>query len=200
MRWCVMDKTENSIENIMRSTVRVAFEKGFSNTRTADIAREAGVSEGLIYKYFPTKKDLFTMVIKDNLKRLKVGIEEIIIDQTCATTDKIRRLIDLHFNFFTIERNIGSLILGHSERMSLGGGVDSIVEYGLKPYVELVSQILNEGIARGEFRPLDTEQISTIIISAMQITLVTHIINKNTDDLEKAKKELEKYILAGIEA
>lgn len=192
-----MGKVEESIERIMQATVRVAFEKGFSNTRTADIAKEAGVSEGLIFKYFPSKKELFAMIIKDGFKRIKEGVEKIIDDSSVSPTSKINALVDFHFKFFTIERNIGNLILGHSERMSLGS-VGSIYEFGLIPYVKLIIQILDQGIASGEFRELNTELIATTIIGCMQITLVSQILAKRTENLEEVKRELKEYILSGI--
>lgn len=34
-------------------------EKGYYNTNTAEIAKEAGVSTGIIYRYFPDKKAIF---------------------------------------------------------------------------------------------------------------------------------------------
>jgi TetR/AcrR family transcriptional regulator, fatty acid metabolism regulator protein len=194
-----MGKVEDSIEKIMQATVRVAFEKGFSNTRTADIAKEAGVSEGLIFKYFPTKNKLFAIIIKENFKRLQAGITLIIENQSLTATGKINALIDYHFDFFANQRNIAQLLFGHSDRKSIGD-VEPIIEYAIKPYVQLVMKILNEGINSGEFRFLQPEVISVALIATMQLSVITSILFNHQSELGTTKNEIKEYILSGIKA
>lgn len=43
--------------NLVAATVRVINERGFARTRVTDIAAEAGVSVGLLHRYFPTLDD-----------------------------------------------------------------------------------------------------------------------------------------------
>jgi AcrR family transcriptional regulator len=40
-------------------------EKGFSGTKTREIAERAGVSEGLIFKHFPSKEDLYAAILAE---------------------------------------------------------------------------------------------------------------------------------------
>ena len=58
-----LDKKEAFTEKhlkILEAAVRVFSEKGFSASRTSEVAKAAGVSEGTIFNYFKTKKDLLT--------------------------------------------------------------------------------------------------------------------------------------------
>jgi AcrR family transcriptional regulator len=48
---------------ILEAAVKVFSEKGFSAARTSEVAKEAGVSEGTIFNYFKTKKDLLTSMV-----------------------------------------------------------------------------------------------------------------------------------------
>jgi TetR/AcrR family fatty acid metabolism transcriptional regulator len=192
-------KVEKTIENIIQATIKVAFAKGFANTRTSDIAKEAGVSEGLIFKYFPTKNHLFATIIKDNIQRIKKGVDVFIETPNLSATEKLENLIDFHFDFFTNQRNMVSLLLGHSERKSIGD-IASILEHGLRPYVQLIARILQEGINSGEFRPFDVETISIALLGSMQISLIAKIFLQKTDELEETKIHVKEYILAGIKA
>lgn len=45
-------------EKIVKAALKVFSEKGYNGATTSEIAREAGVAEGTIFRYFPTKKDL----------------------------------------------------------------------------------------------------------------------------------------------
>ncbi len=192
-----MNKAEAAKEKIIEATVRLAMAKGFANTRTAEIAREAGVSEGLIFKYFPTKNQLFTMIINDNIQRLKSGIEEIINNRGLNSTAKLVALINFHFSFFTIDRNIVQLVFGHSDRKSMVD-IESVLQHGVHPYVKLVIKILEEGINSGEFKPFDPEVTALAIIGSMQVNLINKIILKKNEDLERVKNELMEFILTAI--
>jgi AcrR family transcriptional regulator len=55
-------KQRRSIEKkkkIVNAGFKLFCEKGFYKTNTAEIAREAGVSTGIVYRYFPDKKAIF---------------------------------------------------------------------------------------------------------------------------------------------
>lgn len=49
---------EERREAILDAALSVFSRKGFNGTTTKDIAREAGVSEALLYRHFPSKEDL----------------------------------------------------------------------------------------------------------------------------------------------
>lgn len=64
--------TESKHEAIVQAAIRLFAEHGFERTTTKMIAREAGVAEGTIYIYFPTKKHiLLAFVERTGLESLK---------------------------------------------------------------------------------------------------------------------------------
>jgi len=193
-----MNKAETTKEKIIAATVKLAMAKGFANTRTAEIAKEAGVSEGLIFKYFPTKNQLFAVIINDNIQRLKSGVQEIIDDRNLNPTAKLISLINFHFRFFIDDRNIVQLVFGHSDRKSMVD-IESVIQQGVYPYVRLVIKILEEGIKSGEFKPFDPEVTALAIIGSLQVNLINKLILKNNEDMERVKNELIEFILAAIQ-
>ena len=42
-------------EKILKSAIKIFSEKGFSASTTSEIAKDAGVAEGTIFRYFKTK-------------------------------------------------------------------------------------------------------------------------------------------------
>lgn len=55
-------KQQRSIEKkkrIIEAGFKLFCEKGYHNTNTAEIAKEAGVSTGIVYNYFENKKSIF---------------------------------------------------------------------------------------------------------------------------------------------
>ena len=63
---------ERRQQEILDVAIRIFNSKGYRSSTTAEIAKEAGVSEPTLYKHFPSKKDLFLKCvhsIEDELQR-----------------------------------------------------------------------------------------------------------------------------------
>ena len=56
-------------EQILETALGLFAERGFDATSTRQIAKEAGIAEGLIFHYFPTKASLLTAILEDRLER-----------------------------------------------------------------------------------------------------------------------------------
>lgn len=60
----------NRKQNIADSALALFAERGYESTSTQLIAKEAGVSEALIFKHFGNKEKLLAFVIKEGYKRI----------------------------------------------------------------------------------------------------------------------------------
>lgn len=82
------------LEDLLRTAVEVIVERGFANTRTADVAKAAGVSQALVFYHFNTKDALlaqaFEYAAEQDLARLRT-----VIDSRDLPLDKLRRLLRL---------------------------------------------------------------------------------------------------------
>lgn len=65
--------------NIIKYGFELICEKGYHNTNTAEIAKAAGVSTGIVYQYFNDKRDIFLQGIEQYSKSLLFPITEISI-------------------------------------------------------------------------------------------------------------------------
>ena len=51
-------------DRILATSLELFAKRGFSATRTKDVARAAGVSEAMVFKHFPDKKSLYRALIE----------------------------------------------------------------------------------------------------------------------------------------
>lgn len=58
-------------EQIKQATLKVFARRGYTGTKTSVIAEEAGISEGLIYRYFQSKKELYTTIVQELMEEAK---------------------------------------------------------------------------------------------------------------------------------
>jgi AcrR family transcriptional regulator len=55
----------NKRDDVLRATLKLTAERGFTGTSTANIAEEAGVGVGTIYRYFRSKDELYTALFNE---------------------------------------------------------------------------------------------------------------------------------------
>ena len=61
---------------IIDAGLKLISEKGYFATNTAEIAKEAGVSTGIVYQYFHDKKDILVHAVKLYFDRIFEPIEQ----------------------------------------------------------------------------------------------------------------------------
>lgn len=65
---------------LVDTALRVFAEGSYRGTTTAEIAREAGVSEPILYRHFASKRDLYLACIEASWERLRSAWDEAITD------------------------------------------------------------------------------------------------------------------------
>ena len=75
--------TEIRQEQIKQAVLDIIHSDGLKNLSTRNLAKKVGMSEGAIFKHFPTKQDIIISIIKDvqsefigELKKVSASEEE----------------------------------------------------------------------------------------------------------------------------
>ncbi|MDR9857005.1 TetR/AcrR family transcriptional regulator [Paenibacillus sp. VCA1] len=63
-------------EQIKQAALKEFARRGYKGTKTSSIAKEAGISEGLIYRYFQSKDELFITLIQELMEEAKRELDE----------------------------------------------------------------------------------------------------------------------------
>lgn len=84
------ERSEETRRRIVEAAMRLFAQHGFDRTSTATIAKEAGVSQGIIFHYFENKRKLFWTVVLEGVEEAdsrKKALEEI-----AEQTDPVEKL------------------------------------------------------------------------------------------------------------
>jgi TetR/AcrR family transcriptional regulator len=71
---------------LVDTALRVFADGSYRGTTTAEIAREAGISEPILYRHFASKRDLYLACINEAWRRLRTMWDEVIAD--AASSDE----------------------------------------------------------------------------------------------------------------
>lgn len=100
---------------IIEAGYKLFAEHGYFNTNTAEIAKEAGVSTGIVYGYFHDKRDILLevldMYIEDAFTPVFVGFEKISspIDFNYLVTHAVDKAVESHRKNAAIHQALHSL-------------------------------------------------------------------------------------------
>lgn len=83
-------------EKIIKAGFDLICEKGYYNTNTAEIAKAAGVSTGIVYSYFKDKRDIFIEGIKEYATSIMYPMIEV------ATSKNLNNLKDILENMIDV--------------------------------------------------------------------------------------------------
>jgi AcrR family transcriptional regulator len=62
-------------EEILKVAARLFAERGYSNTDTQDLADELQVGKGTLYRYFPTKRELFLAAVDRVMREMRQRVD-----------------------------------------------------------------------------------------------------------------------------
>src|SRR6476659_7543422 len=74
---------------VLDSACRAFFESSYRGATTAGIAREAGISEPILYRHFGSKRDLYIACLDEAWRSLRTFAEKAIADDPGRCLGKI---------------------------------------------------------------------------------------------------------------
>ena len=106
------DEVDQSTEQkIMTAAQRVFMQKGYSATRTRDIAEEAGINLALLNYYFRSKEKLFELVMFEKLSSFFGAIAPVLNDTSLSLDQKIILFSNNYIDLLTANPELPLFIL-----------------------------------------------------------------------------------------
>lgn len=160
---------------LLAAALDLFAEKGFAATRAEEVAHRAGVSKGTLFLYFSSKEELFKAVVRENISALYPDWNTELEAYTGSTPDLLR------YSMLTWWKRLGDtkasaiLKLVMSEASNFPELALFYQREVVEPGRKLLLRILQRGVDRGEFRPLDmTYGVYAVLAPMMFLVLWKH--------------------------
>jgi AcrR family transcriptional regulator len=194
-----LKKSEQTKQRILTAAANLLSTKGISEARTAELAAEAGLSEGAIFRYFPSKRHLIEAVVRHFLGELHKELNNVLKEaENLPEKEALEMIIDFHFGFFSWRGGIIQNIIVNPNANSIDLPVKVLIEEGLLPYTSKIRALLESGMEKGIFRKGDSSLISTALIGLMQIIILRKLTLGADYSFADAKAEVKQIFFSGI--
>ncbi len=182
---------------ITRALKSLLEQKEFSAITTAEIARIAGVTDALIYKYFKDKRDLLHQVLSEYLEQYRTQIN-LDLKGIKGTLNQLRKLIWSHINVYATNRVFARILL--IEVRNYPDYYKSETYGRVKEYSDIVLQIINDGIQNREIRDdLPPRLLRHSILGSIEQVCLSGITFGKDIDPDALTDQLCAFIFKGIE-
>lgn len=159
-------------EQLLDVALRLFSTQGFSATPTKQIAKEAGVAEGLVFHYFPSKVDVLKALAErrdtfaGEVRALLGGVEgrpaRKVLPELVTDWVSLVRQEDALFSMLLAESQTNPE-LGTAFREVIGGTVDKLADF------------LTARVEAGELRAdLETRSAALMFFSPLIVFFITH--------------------------
>ncbi len=152
---------------LLDAALEIFVEKGFAATRVEDVARQAGVSKGTVFLYFPSKEELFKAVVRENIAGGLNEWKEEFPQFQGSTQEMLRHVMQTWWERIGATKASGIIPLAMSEAGNFPEIAAFFREEVIYPSHNLIRQILQRGMERGEFRELNLEYGIYTILAPM---------------------------------
>ena len=163
-------------DRILRAAVTIFSRKGFFNSKVSEIARAASVADGTIYLYFRNKDDLLISLFEEKMGEVVADVRRRIADGG-NSLEKLKKFIENHMDL--LEREAGLVEVLQVELRQSTKFLKDYTPVKFFEYLEIISDILEEGRKEGIFRPdLNVSIARRAIFGALDELSLTYILSR----------------------
>lgn len=191
------DKKVSSKEQILQAALICFARKGYHQTTMDDIVATSNLSKGTLYWYFKSKQELFIALIDWFFRQFDEEISHTSLDHVSAA-EKIRAMVAVFMA--NIEQTIPfyKITMDFWAQTSEDEQLRQMFGQFLSKFQGQLSAVIEEGIARGEFRPVNTPQVALAFFGALDALGLYKTLLGDQIDLPGSVEAMLDVMLAGL--
>ncbi len=189
------ERLANNRDRILMATRKLVSEGGFREAQVAAVAAVAGISTGMIYRYFPSKAELFVEVLGAAVEQEISMLNEIATGSGPAG-ERLGAAVTCFVRRALTGPNLAYAFIAEP----VDPEVDTARIRYRKKFGDVFKAILIDGIEKGELPDQDPEASAACIVGAFTEALVGPIgpTTRNTRDKERLVESIRTFCLRAV--
>lgn len=177
-------------ERIASAAEGLFASKGFARTTTAEIALQAGVSEGILFHHFKSKRELFAHVASRYARGL---VEAMLQNHPEGLSIGPEQAIRNAFAFAREHRSMQGVFAVRDPELA-----DLVHSESRSRVVDSLEQILRFGMEHGQCRPMNPRIVAELCHSLVDGALQACFVEREGEDEEQYVEETIRCIMGAL--
>ncbi len=192
-----INRTDSTKQRIIKVATKVFAKKGLAEAKISEIAEGANVSNATIYEHFSNKEGLLFAIPAQITKSLFETME-FHLKLIRGSANKLRSIIYLFIDSYRRNPDFTAVLmiyLKHNKKF-----LDTKGHHAIKAGIRHISEIIEDGVASGEFKKgINPYLIRSMILGTIEHLVTNWVMTGNPDNLEEFVDPLIDTIILGIE-
>ena len=169
-RW--QRRADERPQELLEAALAVFVERGFAAARLEEVAKRAGVSKGTVYLYFSSKEDLLKALVQSAIVPELDNVEALMRSHRGSSRELLVKMVGVMWRAIALSplSGIPKLMLAEA------GNFPELARFFLETVIErhwsLLRRVLEQGMARGEFRALPPDLAVRIFVAPMMMAVL----------------------------
>lgn len=182
---------------ILDTAARVFATYGFANTQVQTIANHLGIGNGTIYRYFPTKEQLFLNAVERGLSELKAEMDAMLSQQHDSAAELIQIAVRTYLAFFHRRPEMAELFI--QERAAFPHHHRPLYFAAHEDEIECKhAAFFNRLVESGVIRPIPQERFFAVIGDLLYGTILTNLLTNRPSNPDEQAHDVLDVILNGL--
>jgi AcrR family transcriptional regulator len=181
-------------DGLFEAAVAVIGQYGSAGLTMERLAIAARVAKGSVYNYFRNKRGLLQFVYRKAYEPINVQMHEIAVSSQTAPA-KLEAMARMYFEHVNQDRQLFDFLLNDA---SVRGLLKTEQDSLRAQVIAVLTGILEQGVAAGEFRPLDARRVAEMILGAIRQLAECDLAGDEPGSAEEIVGALTPVFLEGI--
>ncbi len=198
MKKALSSKGERTKQFVIEQAANVFNKNGYHGTSVQHLRAATRLTSGVIYSNFDGKQELAEKAFEWNVERLNASYKSAFQSKSSAR-EKLTAFIEHPYKM--VHRSFG----GGCPILNMSTEADDHLPWMRKKVIaaidtmtKMVGEILQDGIANGEFRPIDVKQTGLFIFAAIEGSIMLAKAHEQLQMLKTVELQLKQYAEAVI--
>lgn len=183
---------------VFEAAEKIFSRKSFHEAAMAEIAAEAGLSVGGLYKHFPSKDALYLELLEIHFRGFLDHLRRE-VERSPQARSAIEVVVRAHLEYF--ERHRDFFVIYLNDRLMLEWRIKERLGEKIHllhvAYLDLVAGLMRRGIDEGLLRDLPPEDLAHLLISMVNSTVFQSVHRGAPDPLVDRAASIVDIFLAG---
>ena len=187
-------RREQRRQQLIDATMKCIARRGMSSTPLGDVAREAGLSQGIVNLHFESKENLLTETLRFLADEYKAHFNKTYEKSGPGPADKLRALVELDLRPSICDRRKVAVWFAFWGEVQSRPTYRKICDERDQYYDDTVERLAGEIIVEGDYRDVTAASVAMVLTSMTNGLWLSCLISPKTFDRHKAMDALLEYL------
>jgi TetR/AcrR family transcriptional regulator, cholesterol catabolism regulator len=149
---------------VFDASISLFLSNGFQETTMREIADAARMGKSTLYDYFKTKDEILISFVEDAIDDLTAQAQQIVA-RDLPVTERLHQLLHAHLAYLMSNKEIYIRLTYEVQRLALDS--QQRIQARRHAYQDLICKLIEEAVAEGVFRPVDSLLATRTILALL---------------------------------